>query len=128
MRASNLLFICCCICMLLLTACEDEAAERNKSLIPGRWELVRGIRNGKETQTLEGTFFEFGTDGKMNTNLPVGLGPDNTFELSGKEIKQKGSKTLVYTIQTLSDSTLTLQIELRGTPFELHLKRMMNDE
>ena len=61
----------CFSSVLLVLSCEDETKNNNLALI-GRWEIVRGLRNQRPTETLSGTYFRFGDDGKMQTNLPIG--------------------------------------------------------
>jgi len=92
-------------------------------MLTGRWELFKALRNQKATETLDGTYFTFSDAGKMATNLPVGPEGECDFELSGAQVKQKSAKPLTYNIVELSDSLLTLRIELRGMPFELFMRR-----
>lgn len=110
------------ICALLIS-CNSEVVVKNKALLTGRWELFKALRNQKATETLDGTYFVFSDASKMSTNLPVGPEGESDFELSANQIKQKGAKPLTYNIVELSDSLLTLSIELRGMPFELFMRR-----
>jgi hypothetical protein len=107
----------------LLISCNSEVVVKNKAMLTGRWELYKALRNQKATETLDGTYFTFSDAGKMATNLPVGPEGECDFELSANQIKQKSAKPLTYNIVELSDSTLTLSIELRGMPFELFMHR-----
>jgi hypothetical protein len=118
------LFVSFLISTSTLFSCVDESDQKNKSLVIGRWELDKAFRNNKQTETLAGTFFEFNESGKMSTNLPVGQETITDYEVKGTEIRQKGTKTLKYNIQSLTESQMILQIELRGMPFELQLNRM----
>ncbi|MCC6411508.1 MAG: hypothetical protein IT270_07600 [Saprospiraceae bacterium] len=97
-------------------------------MLTGRWELVRGFRNAKETETLAGTYFRFEEQGKMQTNLPLGANEEAMdFTLDKNEIIQSGPMPIKYTIQKLTDSDLILVLELRGMQFEMHLKRTSKD-
>ncbi|GAB4494051.1 MAG: hypothetical protein OHK0019_19370 [Saprospiraceae bacterium] len=107
--------------LFVFLACGNESEKIQTAAITGRWELSRGFRNQKETETLQGVFFQFGTDGKMTTNLPVGADSPTDFELKKNEIHQKSPQPVVYKIQSVTDSTLVLAMEMRGVQFEMHL-------
>ncbi len=118
------LFLLASCCVLLMASCFDDNS-KNQYAIEGRWELTKGFRNQKETETLQGVFFQFGADGKMSTNLPVGADAPTVYELSKNEIRQKSPQEVVYTIQSASDSSLVLAMELRGIQFELQLRKVV---
>lgn len=109
---------------LLWIACEDKTRKYQAAIV-GRWELAKGFRNNKETETLAGTYFQFGEDGNMQTNLPF---PGNTgnpiaYEMIKNEIRHKNTPAIKYLVQNLSDSTMILTLEMRGMDFEMHLQR-----
>ena len=108
--------------VVFLAACGDDTASTQSS-ITGRWELIKGFRNQKETETLTGVFFQFGADGKMQTNLPVGADAPTVYELRRNEIHQKSPQTVTYFIQNVTDTTLVLAMEMRGMQFEMHLRK-----
>ena len=112
----------CFSSVLLVLSCEDETKNNNLALI-GRWEIVRGLRNQRPTETLSGTYFRFGDDGKMQTNLPIGPEEPMEYTLSRNEIRQKSTPPVKYMIQSITDSTLVLDLELRGMQFEMHFRR-----
>ncbi|MCE7925511.1 MAG: hypothetical protein DYG98_20855 [Haliscomenobacteraceae bacterium CHB4] len=111
---------------MLFTAACDEEKSNTRAGIQGRWELVKGFRNQKETETLQGVFFQFGTDGKMTTNLPVGSDTPTDYELKKNEIHQKLPQPVVYKIQDMTDSMLVLAMEMRGVLFEMHLQKALD--
>lgn len=108
--------------LLLFSSCFDDHKTISQS-IEGRWEIVRGLRNGQETGTLLGTYFRFGADGKMITNLPVGPEAPVEYELGKSTIYQKSVSPIEYSIRSLSDSSMVLGFELRGMQFELYLTK-----
>jgi len=112
----------CFSCTLFVLSCDDETKSNNLALI-GRWEIVQGFRNQRQTETLSGTYFRFGDDGKMITNLPIGPEEAMDYTVSHNEIRQKSTPPIKYIIQSLSDSTLVLDLELRGMQFEMHFQR-----
>ena len=109
-------------CLLLLLACDDDNEKTRASLL-GRWELAKGFRNQKETETLQGVFFQFGADGKMTTNLPVGADAPTEYDLKQNEILQKSPQAVTYCIQSMTDSPLVLTMEMRGMLFEMQRQR-----
>lgn len=117
-----LFFIMSFSAVLLVLSCEGETKTNHLALI-GRWEIVRGLRNQKPTETLSGTYFRFGDDGKMQTNLPIGPEEPMEYSVSRHEIRQKSTPPVKYLIQDLTDSTLALSLELRGMQFEMHFRR-----
>jgi hypothetical protein len=110
--------------LVLMPSCKNET-ELNRQKLIGSWELSTGIRNGKETESLSGTVFSFGSDNKMETNLPVGIESPADYEISDKEIIQKGRSEIKYKIIELGDSTLTLGLEMRGTEFVMKMKKVI---
>ncbi len=116
------LFTLCFTSIVLLSACGDDNVGTQASIL-GRWELTKGFRNKKETETLSGVYFQFGSDGKMQTNLPLGAEIPTDYELKKNEIHQKSPQAVTYVIQSLTDSTLVLTMEMRGMTFEMQLTK-----
>ncbi|MBI5917502.1 MAG: hypothetical protein HY842_19210 [Bacteroidetes bacterium] len=111
---------------LLLSACGDEHRKpvfQQNNLI-GRWELANAWRNGKQTETLTGTFYEFSEDGSMKTNLtPSAMEAEFPYRFLGNEIRQEGEPSVVYSIDTLTGSTLSMSMTINNFPFRLELQK-----
>ncbi len=107
----------------LFFSCDTTA--KNEHSIVGYWQLTKGLRNKNETPTLQGGYYQFGADGKMQTNLPIGADQPTDYVLEEDKIEQKSVQPVSYRIQTLTDSLLVLTTELRGIPFEFHLRRSL---
>jgi len=122
MSTYNLLLIASCF--FLLTSC-DESNEQLQASIVGRWELSKGFRNQKETETLAGVFFQFNDDGKMTTSLPVGADTPTDYEVKKNQIVQKSPQPVTYSVKEVTDSTLVLTMEMRGVQFELQLQKAL---
>lgn len=105
-----------------LSSCEDTS-EKTQAAIIGRWELTKALRNQQETGTLEGVYFDFSADGKMQTNLPVGAEEPVDYEVDNTGIIQKTAHVIHYKVVSTEDSTLVLQLEMRGMIFEMFLRR-----
>jgi hypothetical protein len=110
---------------VFLASCNmcNRSAGHARSTLLGRWEIARAFRNGKATETLAGVYFEFNANGKMLTNLPVGPETPVDYEVTEKALVQKGDPPLTYAIESLSDSSLMLNVEIRGMQFEMQLQR-----
>ena len=119
----SVLTLTCFSTLVLVSSCNDETKNNSLALI-GRWEIVQGFRNQRPTATLGGTYFQFGEDGKMQTNLPIGPEEPMEYTVSRNEIRQKSTPPLKYIIRSLSDSMLILNMELRGMQFEMHFQRV----
>lgn len=111
----------------LLTACEEES-KIDKHSLEGRWEIIKGLRNQTETETLSGTYFLFEGNRKMMTNLPVGPEELTDFEVAKDKIHQKSSPIIEYQILELTDTSLILGLELRGMQFEMHFMRAKQEQ
>jgi hypothetical protein len=110
------------LAVLALSQCASEPVFEAEMLW-GRWELREGFRSGKLTESLDGLYFEFGKDGRMNTNLPAGPG-EARYELEGSSIRQSGNPAdLIYTIQELSDTVMVLSTDLRNVNFRFILQK-----
>lgn len=109
--------------MLLVSAC--DTTEKNKDALVGYWQLTKGLRNKSETPTLQGVYYQFGADGKMQTNLPIGAEQPTDYVIQENKIEQKSSQPVSYLIQSLNDSMLVLTTDLRGIPFEFHFRRSL---
>jgi len=126
-RRFNCLHFLILLPSLLLFACVDDPKFDSAS-VEGRWEITRGLRNGQETGTLSGTYFRFGADGKMITNLPVGQEVPVDYEIIKSSIHQKSASPIEYAIRSLSDTSMVLGFELRGMQFEIYLQRKEIEE
>ena len=104
-------------------ACKEETKVDN-SLLSGNWEIVKAVRNGKETKTLNGAFFNFTDDGKVMEYNLLGQTQKDSIIVNNVTISQITGEKVEYKILSLSDTSLNLKTELRGTEFEFNLKRI----
>lgn len=101
---------------------QEETASVSQENIIGKWELEEGYRNGRLTESLTDTYFEFFMEGKMRTNL--GAVGESDYVLEGKKISQHNDRfSIVYQIEDFSDTSLVLSMTLRDFPFLLKLKK-----
>ena len=109
----------------LFFACgSDEDIAEDATLTGGRWELTSALRNGMETEMLEGLFFEFGADGALQTNL-MGNESPGSYVLEESTVTTAGViPPLVYEVTELTDSSLVLRTELQSFRFDFSLRRV----
>jgi hypothetical protein len=104
----------------ILSSCKDKIEYQD---IEGNWTLIRAMRNGKPTQTLENVFFEFNPENRMMTNL---LGIENTFDIVYKypviEIKN-GSDLEELTVKKMEEDTLHLELRIINYKYDFYLMR-----
>ena len=110
---------------LCLTACGGDAVADQQNLLVGHWDLVEGQRNGKITESLKGTYFDFTSKGKMSTNLPIRGGIDSPYEIKEGEIIQTiiNDLQIKYKIVSLTSKNLKLTTSLRGYDFVFSLEK-----
>ena len=105
---------------ICLTACDVKDDDRNK-IIAGKWFISSAERDGSKIRSLEGTVFEFTSDGKMTTNVPnFGSG---TYQFSGNKLSQKGATEQDYIIEDLTTEKLILKVQVKGIDFKMLFSR-----
>ena len=112
--------------LLLLTACgSDSKVQDQKALLVGRWNLVEGQRNGKVTDSLRDTYFEFTEDSKMSTNLPIKGGKNSPYDIVDNAIMQTiiNDIQIKYDIAELTPAVLKLTTNLRGYDFVFSMEK-----
>ncbi len=112
--------------LLLLTACgSDTTVKDQKALLEGRWNLTEGQRNGKVTDSLRDTYFEFTADDKMSTNLPIKGSMNSPYDIVDNAIVQTiiNDIQIKYNIIELTPQNLTLTANLRGFDFVFSMEK-----
>ncbi len=104
-------------------ACTQEKQDDYSDKILGNWNIREAKRNGDPTESLAGLFFEFQKDGAMRTNLS-GTEETAAYKLVDNKILQRQSQIEAdYTIESVTDSTLTLTTTLRSYNFHFLLAK-----
>ncbi len=108
-------------------SCQSDGPQKveiKKADLIGRWEISKGFRNGKETETLTGTYYEFDEAGTMKTNLtPTTMEQSYDYSFSDYTIKQKGETPITYTIDSLTPAYLGISMVINNFPFKLELSK-----
>lgn len=110
--------------VLLLTNCTEPAPQPSTEDLTGNWKVSAAKRNNRPALTLDGTFFNFSSNGTFESNLPIYEQQDvwqASFQLDKDTLLQGGPKPIKYLVKSWSDSLLVLEFTTRGIPFELQL-------
>jgi hypothetical protein len=106
--------------------CQPDKPKATLDSISGNWTVVAATRNERPTKLLNGTYFAFGSDGTMRTNLPITeMGGDwsSPVTFTNDTTLRFGRPLVDYTLKSWSDSSLELEFTTRGLPFRLMLLR-----
>lgn len=112
--------------LVLLMSCGTDTTVRDqKATLVGRWLLVEGQRNGKVTDSLRDTYFEFTADDKMSTNLPIKGGMNSPYDIVENAIVQTivNDIQIKYQIVELTPEVLKLTTNLRGFDFVFSMEK-----
>lgn len=91
------------------------------TLLPERWEVDRAFRNGKVAASLDGLFFDFTQRDSLTTNI-MGHGITAPYAIVGDSIKTIDESNLYFVVTKIDSSQLTLETNMRATPFRFQLK------
>lgn len=105
---------------ICFAACDVKNDDRNK-IIAGKWFITAAEKDGSKIRSLEGTIFEFTSDGKMTTNVP-NFGSGN-YEFGGNRLFQTGATEQDYTVEDLTTEKLILKVQVRGMDFKMFFGR-----
>jgi hypothetical protein len=105
---------------ILLIGCQDD---KKQAQLAGRWEVSQAEFNGQPAPFLERIYFDFAGK-QLTTNFNEATTEQTAeFELNGKEITQKSTPSVKYTIEAANDTAMALLTEMRGYEFKLVLKK-----
>ncbi len=124
--SSNFAFTALLATSFLLSCQPDgpKKVELNKADLIGRWEIAKGFRNGKETETLTGTYYEFQEAGTMKTNLtPTTMEQEYQYSFSDNQINQKGDTPITYSVDSLTSNFMGLSMVINNFQFKLELNK-----
>jgi hypothetical protein len=107
--------------IVTLWACKND--KKALSELSGHWEVSQAEFNGQPAPFLERIHFDFAGN-QLTTNFNEAT-TDQTaeFELKDKEITQKTTPIVKFTIETADDTSMALLTQMRGYDFRLMLKR-----
>ncbi|MEE9373328.1 MAG: hypothetical protein V3V00_09775 [Saprospiraceae bacterium] len=109
--------------VLVLFSCNTKEQSKIDSTVTldGRWLMEAAARDGKLTETLKGSFFEFHKDNQLINNLNRKV-RTYSYELVSDVIKQRGGDMDVdYQIVQLVEDTLILRTRVLEYDFQFLL-------
>lgn len=115
---------------MIVMGCKQETEETWNGQLSGRWELSWAQVNSTDTDRLRDLYFVFLADTSMQSNI---LGSEKNFKykVAGDIITQLGDPQLQYQVIAATDTTMTMETEIRGSVFTIYLdkaKRKINTQ
>lgn len=96
--------------------------------VVGAWEVVGAERDGKETETLNGAYFEFSDNGTVTSNY---LGEEETslYSLEASSITQTrpDQSHVNFNVERLGLDTMVMTASIRNIPFRFVMKKIDQD-
>ena len=112
-------FLCC---ILLISSCKKDDKQHWDGSLSGRWELNWAQVNETNTDRLRNLYFVFLPDTSMQSNI-LGSERNYKYSLTGDVITQLGDPELHYKVLDASDTTMTMETEIRGSTFTIYLDK-----
>ncbi|MEY3050792.1 MAG: hypothetical protein RLY31_577 [Bacteroidota bacterium] len=110
----------------LSVACREQTATSDSltAQLQGRWELEKAWRNGRQTETLAGIYYEFADGNVLTTNMTPSLQEESyVYEVKGQQIVEKTGHEVLYTITEFQDSVMSISLTIHDFPFRLLVRR-----
>lgn len=105
--------------LLTVFACKSDDPKQQK--IVGNWELTYGEMNGRPAPGLESIYFRFSND-SIFTNFNASATDEVVkYTIEKDKIHQNSEPKMIYQIESLSDTVMTLKTALQGRDFSLRL-------
>lgn len=122
----RVLLISCLAASIILWSCTSDSQADGEVSLEGYWGLTQASINGKVSDRLSSLYFEFEKDSLLHTNI---LGEDASYpyQQTETEIIQHSIPEIVYSIDQLTDTLLTLTTQIQNADFVLYLGRRSSD-
>jgi hypothetical protein len=112
-------------CFLLLASCKTD--NQLQATINGKWDLTYGEYNGQPAPGLEKIYFSFHDDSLKTNFSPTAEEIESTFKINEKKLIQQTQEPVIYDVENITDSTMTLKTALRGADFILTLTKAIDE-
>ena len=108
--------------ILIICSCEGDDIIQKADLL-GQWEIETGFRNGKQTESFTGMYFNFEEEGVLLTNM-TGQEETYKYEIDGQSIFQRnGALDADYNVDLLTTDSLILVTTLRTKELKMILSK-----
>jgi hypothetical protein len=108
-------------CFFLIVSCKTD--NKMQAIMDGKWDLTYGEYNGQPAPGLEKIYFSFHKDSLKTNFSPSAEEVESKFKLNDKKLIQQTEDPITYDVEELTDSTMKLKTELRGSDFILTLTK-----
>lgn len=112
---------------LVMLGCQsgyNGSIDVEKDQIEGTWSLVKALRNGSPTSTMDGAIFNF-LDGEFSSNV-FGDGRGD-YHLSNDSLYTGLRNPEFFEFVSFRDSLMVLRANIRGVSFEFELERKKDE-
>lgn len=111
------------ILLVLVGSCKQRTEIQQESLY-GKWDIIRAMRNGKETPYLRGGYFIFENNGSMTVNI-TGADEKSPFTLDRNTIRTNPND---YVIESIQPDSMTIRYsKSQDSEFIFYLSRHRED-
>jgi len=91
----------------------------------GKWDIVKAVRNGKETPYLRGGYFIINPDGKMTLNI-TGEDEGGPYTYSKNTLRLNDEKTFI--VETMRRDSLAIRYDMNEeNKFKFYLIKKANE-
>ena len=114
----------CFLIFIMLFACKSDPASvttGSKKDLAGMWLLEEASRNGLETNTLQGLFYNF-SDTSIISNI-TGDTLTASYVIKEGKIIHMMQDTILYDIMNVNDTVLEINSVIRSMPFQFKFKK-----
>ncbi|NND34593.1 MAG: hypothetical protein HKN76_18550 [Saprospiraceae bacterium] len=108
--------------LITISACKPDKEEAWDGKLSGRWELNWAQVNDANTDRLRNLYFVFLPDTSMQSNI-LGSEANFKYKVTGDVITQLGNPELHYKVINTTDTTMTIETEIRGSTFTIYLDK-----
>ncbi len=110
--------------LLLAYSCRQDTGVHEEDLY-GKWDIVKAVRNGKETPYLRGGYFIINPDGKMTLNI-TGEDEGGPYTYSKNTLRLNDEKTFI--VETMRRDSLAIRYDMNEeNKFKFYLIKKANE-
>jgi len=115
----NLLYLA--VSIFIFQSCGMTDHTFNNEDLVGEWTLVKATRDGVETETLSGLFFNFLNDTEVVTNFS-GIDEEQiSYSRSGNKLIFDGNENIAVKVIAIAQDSLTISTTIKEMEFKMWL-------
>ncbi len=117
---SRFTLVCMFFSLLAYSAC--SSIELSPETVQGKWELTKATRNNKTTNSLDGTFFDFGMH-EVKSNIKGNGVEQYSYSIVNDELNIEDPVLERLSIHQWTDSTMVLYLHINSDNIELNIRK-----